>query len=49
MGMILTPKNSGIVILILSVIGGFMFSDLAKWILAGLVLIGLISWFVKGR
>ena len=43
----LTPKNSGVVILISSAIGGFVFPDLAKWILASLVIIGLISWFIK--
>ena len=47
MGMKLTAKNSGVVILILSAIGGFIFPEIAKWILAGLVTIGLISWFIK--
>lgn len=38
-------KRKGIFILISSLIAGFVFPAHAKWILAGLVIMGLISWY----
>jgi len=38
-------KRKGIFILISSAIAGFLFPVHAKWILACLVIMGLISWY----
>ena len=41
----LTQEDAGVVILVLSVIVGFVFPNTARWILLVLVLFGLWSWW----
>ena len=43
----LKTKRNGMIILIGSVIPGFLFPSYAKWILLALVIMGLVSWMSK--